>query len=189
MPRIQVTPPPPEHSSHPQLVGDLRRELADSREFGQPLIIEEPFARTEERRVTVVWDRFARLDHEERTLVILDAYDQDQQGALPRIAVALGYTFPEGEDEGVLPYEVAPNLRTGDVVTADECYQAMIQLGASTLRDPRRPSLSLPTAEVANKYIQRLIEILPKSREVWSIYARLRATSALTFSSAAEISG
>jgi len=189
MPRIQVTPPPPEHSSHPQLVGDLRRELADSREFGQPLIIEEPFARTEERRVTVVWDRFARLDHEERTLVILDAYDQDQQGALPRIAVALGYTFPEGEDEGVLPYEVAPNLRSGDVVTAEQCHQAMIQLGASVLRDPQRPSLSLPTAELAKKYVDRLIAILPQSREVWTIYGNMRGACNLTFTSSARISG
>jgi hypothetical protein len=174
-----MTPPPPERSAHRQLVEELRRELTAEREYGQPLILEEPFARTEERRVTVFWDRFSRLDDDERTLVILDAYDQNRPDALPRIAVAVGYTFPEAEDEAVLPYQVAPQLRSGDHVTAEQCHQAMIELGASTLRDPEHPSLSFPSPELAKQCVDRLIAVLPESKDVWTIRGSMRGQASM----------
>ncbi len=49
----------------------------------------------------------------------------------------------------MLPFQIIPALRKGDPVTLDQCRQAMIDEGASTLLGPDKPQLRFATEEEA----------------------------------------
>jgi hypothetical protein len=173
MPRIRVHPEPISNQ-HPELVRELQLELQNNREFGQPLILEEPFARSEELRITVVWDKFDGIDDDERARIILAAY-QRSDAPPTKIAVALGLTFPEAADDGLLPYDVVPNWRASDPVSLERCFGAMKKLGASTLRNPIEPELRCATAEQAGACVSQLVQVLPESKGIWKIFGHMRA--------------
>src|SRR6266536_4837638 len=148
-----------EKPRHP--VGDLAERLADElrsgREWGQPVIDEEEFP-TGKIRVTVIWDAWDRLPLEDRTAVILRAYDlAEGRGYRERIALASGLTVPEAYAAGMLPFQIIPALRRGDKVTPEECRQAMIDEGASTLLAPDKPQLRFATEEEAEAARRRLV--------------------------------
>jgi hypothetical protein len=174
MPRIKLKPEPP-RINHPELVDELASELATDREFGQPLVIEEPFGGTNDLRITVYWDRFDAVPDEERTRIILEAYQRVAASDAARIAVAVGITFAEGEDEWMLPYEVVPNLREGDPVSLKTCREVMSRLGASTLRSSNTPMLRFPTAELAQQAVRQLTKLLPGTDGLWTILGHMRS--------------
>jgi hypothetical protein len=147
----------------------LAEELRNNRESGQPLIDEQSFP-TGKRRVTVIWDEWDRLPLEDRTAVILRAYDLvEGRDFRNSIALASGLTVPEAYAAGMLPFQVIPALRKGDPVTAEECRQAMIGEGASTLLAPEKPQLRFATEEEAEATRRRLVQRLPKSEQIWVI--------------------
>ena len=153
--------------------GDLAERLADelkqNRDFGQPIIDEQEFP-SGNLRVTVVWDEWDRLSPEDRTSVILRAYEVAEGRAYrDRVALASGLTIPEAYASGMLPFEIIPALRKGDRVTAVQCSRAMIEEGASTLLAVERPHLRFATAEEAEASRKRLSIRLPDSEQVWVI--------------------
>src|SRR5262249_49618193 len=96
-----------EHPRRP--VGDRAEELASelksNRESGQPLIEEQEFP-TGKIRVTVIWDKWHRMPLEDRTAVILRAYDlAEGPGFRDKIALASGLTVPEAHAPGMLPFQ------------------------------------------------------------------------------------
>jgi len=133
------------------------------------LIDEQEFP-TGKIRVTVLWDEWDRLPLEDRTAVILRAYDlAEGRDYRERIALASGLTVPEAYAAGMLPFQIIPALRRGDKVTREECCQAMIEEGASTLLAPDKPQLRFATEEEAEAARQRLVQRLPNSDQVWVI--------------------
>src|SRR5712691_9680799 len=115
------------------LVARLVDDLKSARESGQPLIEEEEFP-AKKLRVNVVWDEWDHVPLEDRTATILRAYEQAEgREYRDRIALASGLTVPEAQAAGMLPYQVIAAVRKGDPVTADQCCQALIEEGASTL--------------------------------------------------------
>src|SRR4051794_26535640 len=104
----------------PGLLTELAHELKQSRESGQPVIHEQHFSRTGKMRVTVLWDKWDDVPHEERAEIILNAYE-NVEGKDPRenLALAVGWTFPEAYEAGMLPFQVIPLLRKGDPVSAE----------------------------------------------------------------------
>ena len=151
------------------LVERLANELGEDRASGQPVINEEMFP-SKKLRVTVIWDEWDGLPHEERTAVILSAYEIAETGEYrDNIALASGVTFPEAYAVGMLPFQVFPALRKGDPVTPDDCRQAMVDEGASILLDPKRPPLRFSTEKDAEAAKGRLIEHLPNSDQVWVV--------------------
>jgi hypothetical protein len=154
-------------------MADLAEQLADdltsNRESGQPLIDEQEFA-TGKIRVTVIWDKWDRLPLEDRTAVIHRAYDLAGESDYgERIALASGLTVPEAHAAGMLPFQIIPALRNGDRVTWEQCWQAMIDEGASTLVDPKNPQLRFATEEEAETSRRRLAQCLPDSEPVWVV--------------------
>src|SRR6266446_5364437 len=92
---------------------------------------------------------------EDRTATILRAYEQAEgREYRDRIALASGLTVPEAQAAGMLPYQVIAAVRKGDPVTAEQCRQALIEEGASTLFGEDQPQLRFSTeqeAEAAQK--------------------------------------
>ena len=151
------------------LADRLAEELRAGRESGQPLIYERAFP-TGKLRVSVLWDDWDRLPPEDRTEVILRAYEQAEgPAARGRVALASGLTFPEAHAAGMLPVRVIPALRSGDPVTAEQCRDALVAEGASTLLDPDRPELRFATEAEAEAARGRLTDRLPGSAAVWTI--------------------
>jgi len=102
--------------------------------------------------------------------VILRAYDlAEGSGYRQRIALASGLTVPEAYAAGMLPFQIIPALRRGDPVTAEQCRQAMIEEGASTLIEADKPQLRFATEEEAEAARKRLVRRLPSSDQVWVI--------------------
>ncbi len=153
--------------------GDLTQRLADelrsNREGGQPLIDEQEFP-SGKIRVTAIWDDWDRLSLEDRTAVILRAYDlAEGRGYRDRIALASGLTVPEAYAAGMLPFQIIPALRRGDAVTPEQCRQVMIEEGASTLLAAEQPQLRFACQEEADATLRRLVQRLPSSDQVWVV--------------------
>lgn len=169
MPRIRTGMDDRPRRANGALADQLTEELRSGRVSGQPIIYEQEFP-TDNLRVTVVWDRWERLPLEERTDVILRAYEQAEGPAFRgRIALASGLTVPEGHAAGLLPVEIIAALRRDDEVTFEQCRQAMIDEGASKLFGEEHPRLRFATLQEAEAARQRLIKRLPCSEEVWLV--------------------
>lgn len=151
------------------LVQSLAKELQVNQASGQPLIEEQEFP-TGKVRATVIWDRWDRLSLEERTAAILRAYElAEGREARDRIVLASGLTVPEAHAAGMLPFQIIPALRTSDAVTTEQCRQAMIDEGASTLLGHDKPQLRFASKEDAEAAQKRLIARLPGSDQIWVI--------------------
>lgn len=151
------------------LVQRLVQELKSARPAGQPIIEEDEFP-TGKLRVNVIWDEWDRVPLEDRTATILRAYEEAEgKEYRDRIALASGLTVPEAYAGGMLPFQVFPVIRRGDGVTKEQCREALIEEGASTLFGQEHPQLRFATGEDAEAARKRLIAKLPKSDEVWVI--------------------
>jgi hypothetical protein len=169
MPRIVRSPRESTPFRDDNLVAHLSRELKSGGESSQPLVDEEHF-KTGAIRILVLWDRWHDVHPEKRSEIIVEAYRRAEgEEFAGRIALVNGMTFPEAHASGLLPYQVIAAPRPGDPVTAAECRQAMIDVGASMLFDPGRPRLFFTTEGQAEAFRQRLAERLPGSEPVWRI--------------------
>ena len=172
----------------PDLLMELTNELKSDRRFGQPIIEEEHFPKTDAVRVTVIWDKWEIVPDEDRVATILQAYDVVENLVFRnRIALAIGVTVPEACESGLLPVQLTMALRDGDAVTLEQCYRAMLEAGASVLSDPKRPQLRFASVEQAEECRRRLIEQLPGSKPVWVISQDVSTTT--TTSSSAHWCG
>lgn len=154
----------------PDLVTELAEELKSTRSFGQPIIREQQFPKTEAIRTTVIWDKWEFMSDEDRLATILQAYEEvEGQEFRDRLALAVGLTVPEAQASGILPVQVTTALRSSDPVTAEQCRDAMIKLGASVLSNPEQPVLRFATVEEAEECVKELVKILPGSDPVWVI--------------------
>lgn len=169
MPRIRTGIDEMPRRTNVALADQLAEELKSARMSGQPIIYEQEFP-SGKLRVTVIWDAWDRSHMEERTDVILRAYEQAEgRGFRDRIALASGLTVPEAHAAGMLPVRIITALRKEDPVTLDQCRQAMIEEGASTLLATDIPQLRFATLEEAEAARKRLIKRLPQSEPAWVI--------------------
>jgi hypothetical protein len=151
-------------------VEELAHELKQGGDSGQPMIDEQHFPRTGKIRASVFWDKWDGVPHEDRADIILRAYEKAEgKEVRDRIALAVGLTIPEAVEAGMLPFQVIPLLRKGDLVTAEDCYQAMLDEGASHMLPGGKPELRFVTEEEAKASIERLAKRLPGSGPVWAI--------------------
>jgi hypothetical protein len=159
------------------LSDQLAQELRNGRESGQPIIYEQQFP-TGSLRITVVWDAWEDYSLDQRTDIILRAYEKAEGTAYrDRIALASGLTAPEAHAAGMLPVQIIPALRREDKVTIDDCRKAMIEEGASTLFGNDRLQLRFATTDEAEAARLRLAKRLPESEQVWLITQDVAAFS------------
>lgn len=152
------------------LVMALVEELKSNRESGQPVIHEHHFSRTGKMKVTVLWDRWENVPHEERAEIIRKAYTEvDGADCEAKLALLVGLTFPEAYEAGMLPFAVIPLLRKGDTVSPSDCIEAMRSEGATQLFIGGKHELRFLTEAEAEKASQRLVKRLPGSEAVWTV--------------------
>jgi hypothetical protein len=168
------------------LAEKLAAELKTNQDFGQPTVYEQEYS-TKKVRVTVIWDEWADASLEERSAVILKAYElaQGSQGR-EKIALASGLTVPEAAAAGLLPFQVIPARRESDAVKQDEVEAAMLEQGASKLSRKDGLQLRFATREEAEACIKRLVQKLPASAPIWIISREMHAEDTLRFRDPAE---
>jgi hypothetical protein len=96
-------PLPPETPQYNKLVAALTRELQRDQPTGPktaPQIIEEE-QHGKFMRVTVIWNAWKDVTHEDRGRIIMDVYEKQRPADVTRITVALGLTHAEAERLGV----------------------------------------------------------------------------------------
>ncbi len=103
MPYKKITPSRPIMDS--SLVNDIAQELRLQQSEGSPgapLIIEEEARYTDRIHVTVIWDRWSQVGPEERSRIILEAYETVRgPGTFLTLTSALGLTHAEAKKLGV----------------------------------------------------------------------------------------
>ena len=170
MPRTQADSRVTQKAVTSPLVADLAHELGSPHQFGQPMIHEQVYPRSDTIHAKVFWDRWTNIDLEKRIKIIFAAYHQaETEEAIKRITVVSGYTIAEGVNIGELPYELKPIHRKSDPVSLEQCYEAMRACGASTLARLDMPLLRFPTVEAAQQCKDYLTQQLPGSDEIWAI--------------------
>jgi hypothetical protein len=72
----------------------------------------------------VIWDAWDHLSLEDRTTVILRAYElAEGRGYRAKLTLASGLTAAEAYTARMLPFQIIPALRRGDPITAEQCRQ------------------------------------------------------------------
>lgn len=156
------------------LVSELIAELRNSRPNGQPRIDEERFPRTGKIRINVLWDKWHGVPEYERIPVIQAAYEKVESREFnDDIVMVMGLTFPEAYELGMLPFQIIAGVRPGDRITIEECRNAMLEEGASTLFRPETVELRFATEEEAIESKKRLSQSLPGSEGIWIILQSL----------------
>jgi hypothetical protein len=166
MPVIRTKPEPVALSSerHRELVGQLSRELAGKPTRGGPVIFEIPLDQRDEVDVFVVWQAWEGLRWEDRSSVILEAY----QGLPTKVAQPLGVTYDEAVQQGLLPYAIEPNVHRGEKADEGRLRDALLKQGAIELPD-RGGTIRLlfPNRRMAESACDDLRKAVPEAD--WSI--------------------
>lgn len=169
MPRIKRDLKEEKKPHHPGLVKKLVDELKSDKEYGQPRIEETPFPNGA-IRVTVIWDAWERVPPHERADVILEAYERAEgKSYCDRIVVAVGLTYPEAHELGMLPYKLEYSVREGETPSEEQCLEAMLEEGASRLFRREKPELRFATQQELEKGKARLQDRLPGQKDIWVI--------------------
>jgi hypothetical protein len=86
------------------LVDTLAQEFhTPSSEVQQPYFQIQPQPPLNRVHITVIWDRWNKLSHQERSEIILDAYEKCQgQGSAQSVSVAMGLTQQEADRLGFI---------------------------------------------------------------------------------------
>lgn len=186
MPRKKIEVQSALTGSKAGLAEKLAVELKSGRDFGQPLVYEQEYS-TRKSRVTVIWDEWADVSLEERSAVILKAYETAEgAGAREKIALASGLTVPEATAAGLLPFQVFAGLRAADPVKLEEVQEAMLEQGASKLSPDDGLQLRFATKEEAEACRGRLVKKLPKSEPIWIIRRDIHVQDYLLLSDSAK---
>lgn len=174
-------------SQYASMTEKLSAALTDSAESGQPMIYEQELA-PGRRKITVVWDEWQEVPLAERTSIILRAYELAEGSAFrDQIALASGLTVPEATSAGMLPYQITTALRKDDPFTFQECRDAMLAEGGSTLFGPGILQLRFPTRAEAEAGRHRLSARLPKSDNIWLVQIDVSVQDHLSFEDSASV--
>lgn len=170
MPRIKTGWKPTISQAYLTLVDRLEAELRQNTEFGQPIIEEEQFPESGARRVNVIWDEFVDVPDDQRTLIVLAAFERAEgKSYSDQIALVSGLTVPEAHLAGLMPYQVHALVRKSDPVTLEQCIEEMKKEGASLLFDKKVPRLYFTSEEQAQAAVERLKSRLPQSDDIWAV--------------------
>jgi hypothetical protein len=147
---------PSTSSGHDELVERLVNELRTPALVGQPLILENTVGDTDHFNVYVIWDRWKGLPQASRQRVIRSSYQQLDLNRWSKVPIAMGLTYREAIEEGVLPVRLVPWDWAGEgSALPDGLPEAMIAEGAIAMPDGQL-ELRFPTHEAAEEAFRRL---------------------------------
>ena len=168
MPRHIIRPPDSSAPRYAKLVKKLVEGLKGDRVGVQPVILETQIPATKSRHVRVIWDEWDRIDDEQRSLVIVEAYTKlEGEEAAEQITIAEGVTPIEALALGLLPFKIVPTRKRDDSIPQEEYRKAHLGEAKNAVLGSRAEELRYPLLEDAEAGVKRLRETLPGSH--WSV--------------------
>lgn len=168
MPRFIVSPRAG-RKLHAKLVQELAHELAnDSGKKVMPYVLEEQVEATGLRTATVIWDRFHGVPEEDRSDIILAAYESAEgKEYAESIAIPLGFTPKEAVALGYLPYRVILTEFVDDPRSTAARERAFSDAAARSLLGKKTQELRYARREEASAAAERLSQAAPGSH--WAV--------------------
>lgn len=150
-----------------ELVAVLANELRVPASGGshQPFIFEQEIPQTDTFHVIVFWDRWREVPPEERSAIIMDAYERTEPSMVPQVTIAMGVTVEEAIRMDLLPFQVQPMTRDSDHADSERLRTLMIEEGAVQTRDGLQ--LRFPTRRLAEEAMERLLKEAPEGH--WTL--------------------
>jgi hypothetical protein len=166
--------PKPGREGHAKLVQELAKELRQPSGRRMPYVLEEEVPATGLRTVTVIWDRWKGVREEDRSDIILGAYEATEgKKSADSVAIATGLTPEEALALGYLSYKVEPLHKASDSLTEADYRGALAEEATRTLLGKSSKELRYPRAEEAHEAYDRLTKALPGSN--WGVVEELLA--------------
>jgi hypothetical protein len=150
------------------LVQELAASLARAGlRYTEPFVIENVIPQVGRAHVVVIWDRWIGLPAEQRSRVILDAYERTNRLDGVTIMVAMGLTADESLRQGFLPYSIITVPQKGERLSIKELEAAMSNVGGILVRVGESIGLWFPTRETAEAAYRKLGEEVPG--HIWTL--------------------
>lgn len=127
----------------------------------EPFVLQDRVPQTRTRHVVVIWNEWANVDRDERSRVILDAYDRAGVLGHDSITSAMGLTTQEALDLGYLPYSIITMRKNSDPLSSAELERAMERIGGAQFRQGALLQVRFPPRELAEGAYRRLLEAVP----------------------------
>jgi hypothetical protein len=168
VPRHIIRPPDSSAPSYAKLVKKLVEELKGARVGVQPVILETQIPATRSRHVQVIWDDWERIDDEQRSLIIVEAYTKlEGEEAAEQITIAEGVTPVEVLALGLFPFKIVPTRKRDDPIPLEEYRRVHLAEAKNTVLGPKAEDLRYPLLEDAEAGMKPLREAFPGSH--WSV--------------------
>jgi hypothetical protein len=145
----------------------LAKELTvESSTPRQPFIFEQEIPETDTFHVIVFWERWTDVPPEERSSIILDAYEQADPATAPNVTIAMGVTMDEAIRMNLLPFRVESAIRNANSgVNVGKLKKTMLEQGA--VERSGGLELRFPTRQLAEEALERLCNKAPEGN--WTI--------------------
>ncbi len=118
-------------------------------------MFEIPLAQPDQFDVMIVWNEWEGVRSEDRTQLIKEAYKDKADD----LALALGVTYNEAIEQGVLPFRVRLRFGPQPKFTEEEVRTAVLSVGG--FPRPDGIELRFPTRTTAEEAVQQLNQLLP----------------------------
>ncbi len=158
MARIRSNPSVISQNTRNELVESLVKAIKDEDQAEGPVIFEVASGTTDHIEVIVIWNRWADLSADIRTMVVLDAYQQAsmeyvESVSVDRISTILPFTVGQAIELSILPYFIQCNVHK-----SQPGYDRIARFlkGAGALETDAGIELRLPTLEMAKEAKNRL---------------------------------
>ncbi len=138
------------------LLDRLLAERAGNSPPGGPVLFEIPLDQPEKLDVMVVWDEWEGVRSEERTQLIQEAYRDQAEN----LALALGVTWKEAIEQGVLPFRVRMRFTAQPRFPKEKVRTAYLSVGGFA-GPGDTVELRFPTRATAEEAIRQLKKQLP----------------------------
>lgn len=136
------------------MLAQLLSELNGQTRSVQPLILEEGMDAG--LYIHVVWDRWERWPEEERTRLIVEAYEHFNKEIHDKLINAIGVTPVEALEVGLLPFRITDVPKRGQTVDSQKIEKAIEEERKNTVLGRRFPELRYASLEEAEQARQRL---------------------------------
>ncbi|HUB26880.1 MAG TPA: hypothetical protein VL992_15755 [Tepidisphaeraceae bacterium] len=150
------------------LVDNLSETLIEKHpRVSEPFVVENVIPQVARAHVVVIWDRWIGLSAQERSQVILDAYEKANRLTGISIMAATGLTAEESLRQDFLPYSIITMPQKDEKLSSKELEAAMSKAGGILVKVGESVGLRFPTRETAEAAYRKLREEIPD--HIWTL--------------------
>lgn len=144
-----------------RLVQELAQALAqpEAHRSRTLRLIQKPLEAIDQVEVVLIWENWKGIPFQERSKIILEAFDAARHDLREKVYTAIGRTIDEAITLGYLPFSITPLTHHEEGRLRDELLQIMRSEGAIDTK--AGPQLRFQSIEEAEEVYKRLLHRKP----------------------------